>query len=147
MVRNLKVIGCQSDRLVLSLEFDGFRKGRVYMVCRPVVDAKMQLLTLEDIDFEIKTKAFLLKSAEWLLGNRIRNEIEKKAKIDMSESLNSLLKTLEDKLNQPLTSGVNVYSKLNELRINSLVLGETHLYVRTNLTGELKIAIDLDDER
>mgnify|MGYP002025891422 FL=1 len=147
VVRNLKVIGCQSDRLVLCLEFDGFRKGRVYMVCRPVVDANMQLLTLEDIDFEIKTKAFLLKSAEWLLGNRIRNEIEKKAKIDMSESLNSLLKTLEDRLNQPLASGVNVHSKLNELRINSLVLGKTHLYVRTNLTGNLKIAVDLDDER
>jgi len=147
VVRNLKVIGCQSDRLVLCLEFDGFRKGRVYMVCRPVVDAKMQLLTLEDIDFEIKTKAFLLKSAEWLLGNRIRNAIEKKAKIDMSESLNSLLKTIEDRLNQPLASGVNVHSKLNELRINSLVLGKTHLYIRTQMNGEVKIVIESDEYR
>ena len=145
VVRNLKVIGCQSDKLVLRLEFDGFRKGRVYMVCRPEMDIEKQVLTLKDIDFELKTKAFLLKSAEWLLGNRIRNEIAKKAKIDMSENLNSLLATLESKLNGPLAPGVNVFSDLDELRLNALVLGKTHLYIRTKLTGKVKIAIDSNE--
>ncbi len=145
VVRNLKVIGCQSNRLVLRLEFDGFRKGKVYMVCRPEMDIDQQVLTLKDIDFEIKTRAFLLKSAEWLLGNRIRNEIEKKAEIDMSESLNSLLAILESKLNGTLAPGVNVFSDLDELRLNSLVLGKTHLYIRTKLTGKVKIAIDSNE--
>ena len=145
VVRNLKVIGCQSNRLVLRLEFDGFRKGKIYMVCRPEMDIDQQVLTLKDIDFEIKTRAFLLKSAEWLLGNRIRNEIAKKAKIDMSENLNSLLATIESKLNAPLAPGVNVLSNLDELRLNSLVLGKTHLYIRTKLTGKVKIAIESNE--
>lgn len=145
VVRNLKVIGCQANRLVLRLEFDGFRKGKVYMVCRPEMDIEQQVLTLKDIDFELKTKALLLKSAEWLLGNRIRNEIAKKAKIDMSENLNSLRITLESKLNRPLAPGVNVHSNLDDLRFNALVLGKTHLYIRTKLTGKVKIVIDSNE--
>lgn len=145
VVRNLKVIGCQANRLVLRLEFDGFRKGKVYMVCRPEMDIEKQVLTMRDIDFELKTKAFLLKSAEWLMGNRIRNEIEKKAKIDMSENLNSLMTTLESKLNRPLAPGVNVHSNLDDLRLNALVLSKTHLYIRTKLTGDVKIVIDSNE--
>ena len=145
VVRNLKVIGCQANRLVLRLEFDGFRKGKVYMVCRPEMDIEQQVLTLKDIDFELKTKALLLKSAEWLLGNRIRNEIAKKAKIDMSENLNSLMTTIENKLNRPLAPGVNVHSNLDDLRFNALVLGKTHLYIRTKLTGKVKIVIDSNE--
>ena len=145
VVRNLKVIGCQSNQLVLRLEFDGFRKGKIYLVCRPEMDIDQQVLTLKDIDFEIKTRAFLLKSAEWLLGNRIRNEITKKAKIDMSENLNSLLATIESKLNTKLAPGVNVLSNLDELRLNSLVLGKTHLYIRTKLTGKVKISIESNE--
>jgi hypothetical protein len=145
VVRNLKVIGCQANRLVLRLEFDGFRKGTVYMVCRPEMDIEQQVLTLKDIDFELKTKALLLKSAEWLLGNRIRNEIAKKAKIDMSENLNLLMTTLESKLNRPLAPGVNVHSNLDDLRFNALVLGKTHLYIRTKLTGKVKIVIDSNE--
>ncbi len=147
VVRNLKVIGCQSNRLVLRLEFDGYRKGRVYLVCTPEMDIDQQVLTLNNIDFELKTKAFLLKSAEWLLSNRIRNEIAKKAKIDMSENLNSLLTTLESKLNGSLAPGVNVHSQLDQLRLNSLVLGETHLYIRTKLSGKVKIAIESNGKR
>jgi hypothetical protein len=111
------------------------------------MDIDQQVLTLNNIDFELRTKAFLLKSAEWLLGNRIRNEIAKKAKIDMSENLNSLLTTLESKLNGSLAPGVNVYSNLDQLRLNSLVLGETHLYIRTKLSGKVKIAIESDGKR
>ena len=145
VVRNLRVIGCQSNKLVLRLEFDGFRKGRVYMICRPEMDIDQQVLTLRDIDFELKTKAFLLKSAEWLLSNRIRNEITKKVKIDMSESLNLLLSTMESRLNRPLAPGVNLHSNLDDLRLNALVLGKTHLYIRTRLTGKVKIVIDSNE--
>ena len=63
----------------------------------------------------------------------------------MSENLNSLLATLESKLNGPLAPGVNVFSDLDELRLNALVLGKTHLYIRTKLTGRVKIAIDSNE--
>ena len=106
------------------------------------MNLETQVLSLTEVDFDIKTKALLLKSAEWLLGNKIKNEIEQEAKIDMSEKLNSLRNTLEDKLNGELVSGINIKSRFDELRVSDVLLSDTHLYVRANLTGSLTVGIE-----
>ena len=141
VVRNLDIIGTQSEHLVLRLEFDGFRKGVIYLVCRPNMDFEKQILRLEDIDFEIKTKALLLKSAQWLLGNRIKNEIMERAKIDLSSNVKKLLSALENRLNGEVYPGFNVNSKLDLLRVNKIILGPSKLYVRTNITGKVNLDI------
>ena len=141
VVRNLDIIGTQSEQLVLRLVFDGFRKGVIYLVCRPNMDFEKQILRLEDIDFEIKTKALLLKSAQWLLGNRIKNEIMERAKIDLSSNVKKLLSALENRLNGEVYPGFNVNSKLDLLRVNKIILGPSKLYVRTNITGKVNLDI------
>ena len=142
VVRNLRVVGTQSGQLVLRMEFEGFRNGMIYLICRPIMDLETQVLRLEDVDFELKTKALLLKSAEWLLGNRIKNTIMEKSKIDMSSNLSMLLSTLESKLNGEVSPGVNVTTKLNLLRINKILLGPKRLYVRTNISGNVNVDVN-----
>ena len=142
LVRNLRVVGTQSGQLVLRMEFEGFRNGMIYLICRPIMDLETQVLRLEDVDFELKTKALLLKSAEWLLGNRIKNTIMEKSKIDMSSNLNMLLSTLESKLNGEVSPGVNVTTKLDLLRINKILLGPKRLYVRTNISGNVNVDVN-----
>jgi hypothetical protein len=124
------------------MEFEGFRNGMIYLICRPIMDLETQVLRLEDVDFELKTKALLLKSAEWLLGNRIKNTIMEKSKIDMSSNLNMLLSTLESKLNGEVSPGVNVTTKLDLLRINKILLGPKRLYVRTNISGNVNVDVN-----
>jgi hypothetical protein len=124
------------------MEFEGFRNGMIYLICRPIMDLETQVLCLEDVDFELKTKALLLKSAEWLLGNRIKNTIMEKSKIDMSSNLNMLLSTLESKLNGEVSPGVNVTTKLDLLRINKILLGPKRLYVRTNISGNVNVDVN-----
>ena len=142
IVREIRVIGSQSNKLILRLDFEGFRKGTLYLVCRPVMNSETQTLSLTEVDFDIKTKALLLKSAKWLLGNKIKKEIEQKAQIDMSTKLNSLRSTLESKLNGELASGVHVKGKLDELRVRDILLSDSHLYVRASLTGSLTVGIE-----
>ena len=142
MVRNLRVVGTQSGQLVLRMEFEGFRNGMIYLICRPIMDLETHVLRLEDVDFELKTKALLLKSAEWLLWNRIKNTIMEKSKIDMSSNLSMLLSTLESKLNGEVSPGVNVTTKLNLLRINKILLGPKRLYVRTNISGNVNVDVN-----
>jgi hypothetical protein len=124
------------------MEFEGFRNGMIYLICRPIMDLETQVLCLEDVDFELKTKALLLKSAEWLLGNRIKNTIMEKSKIDMSSNLSMLLSTLESKLNGEVSPGVNVTTKLDLLRINKILLGPKRLYVRTNISGNVNVDVN-----
>ena len=106
------------------------------------MDLETQVLRLEDVDFELKTKALLLKSAEWLLGNRIKNTIMEKSKIDMSSNLNMLLSTLESKLKGEVSPGVNVTTKQDLLRINKILLGPKRLYVRTNISGNVNVDVN-----
>ena len=65
-----------------------------------------------------------------------------KSKIDMSSNLNMLITTLESKLNGEVYPGVNVYTKLDLLRINKIFLGPKRLYVRTNITGNINVDIN-----
>ena len=142
IIKELSIIGTNSGKLVFRVVFDGFRKGTLYLIGTPEIDGINQVLSFNDIDFEFKTKSLLLKSSEWLLSKSVIQEIQQKAKIDLSENLNTIKGNLKDKLTGELIDGVHSESNIKELKVLKLLLSSDSIAIRTSITGDLKITID-----
>ncbi|MDG2153456.1 MAG: DUF4403 family protein, partial [Crocinitomicaceae bacterium] len=117
IIKDLSIIGVSDGKLVFKVVFDGHRNGIFYLIGTPVLDEVNQVLSFEDIDFEIKTKSFLLKSAQWLMSKSLINQIKAKSSIDLSQKLSAVKSQLMEKLNGKINDGVVAETSINDLRI------------------------------
>ncbi len=142
LLKEVKIIGTNHGRLIFKVNFGGARKGTLYLTGIPSLDEVHQVLSFDDLDFEIKTKSFLLKSSQWLLNRKILNQIKDKSTIDLSSKFSELKSTLKSRLTGKIHKGINTQIQFYDLRISKLLLTSNQIAIRTNLTGNLKIRID-----
>ena len=97
---------------------------------------------MEEVDFDIKTKSILLKSAKWLFSDRIIQEIKTKAIFELAPIIKDAQEKINKELNSTLTKGVNLNGEIEEILIKNLFLDSKNLVIRTNFRGEMKLKIE-----
>jgi hypothetical protein len=85
-------------KLILAIQFSGTKKGTLYLQGIPSFDNGTKTLELTKLEYDLKTKSILLKSAKWLFSNRIYSELEKATKLDLSTQFNELKKSIDRNL-------------------------------------------------
>lgn len=135
----LQIQNAQGSKLNLALKFSGSKKGILYLTATPQFDSKLQLLSFPDLDYDIKTKSLLLKSAKWLFDKRIMDALKEKALIDMKAYLDELKILINDEINQEITPGVFMSGKVHKLDAELLHPGNAFLFIRFSSQGNLSI--------
>ena len=141
-VIRLDAVGIASSsgkQLNLWVQFNGKKKGVLYFVGTPVFDEENQVISFPDLEFDIKTKNALLKSAEWLFSRKITDLVRKEATFDLKPELDKMKSTIGAGLNGPISTGVNLQGSIEHLRINSIYPDANQLIIRTSAKGNASI--------
>ncbi len=134
----VKVSGLDKNRLVLAIQFSGTKKGILYLQGVPYFDNTTKILELSKLEFDLKTKSILLKSAKWLFSNRIYTELEKATKLDLTAQFNELKKTIDRNL-QKKTGDLILQGKTHDVSVVHIFPTVDHLYLRTCLKAQLNV--------
>ncbi len=138
VVTRLRLFAVES-RLGVEVDFEGSKKGTLYLTGIPVYDSISQHIRVDDLQFDLKTKNILLKSAKWILSDKIRKEMQKAMNIDMKPQINEAKKMMNEALNTQYEYGIKLSGKINELKITDYQLRAEELWVRVFLQGGLKV--------
>ena len=101
------------DKLVVALNVDGSLNGTIYLAGRPVYDKDSSAIRILDLDFDIRTKNVLVKSASWVYHKGIVNMVKDKLSYPVGDQLLQVRKMLQAWLDQN--------QKLNMFRINGRI--------------------------
>ena len=140
-IDHVKILGPQGERLMLSVQFSGKKKGTLYLVVQPYID-QQQHLKVREVDYELRTKSVLLHSAKWILSSKLKEQLTAKIDADMSPILAETKTAIEQQINGEITKGVWLSGKIEELSVQNLILTTGHLVIDSRLTGRLKLKID-----
>jgi len=140
-IDQVKILGPQGDRLVLSVQFSGTKKGTLYLVVQPYIDLE-QHLRIREVDYELRTKSVLLHSAKWMLNSKLKEQLTTHIDVDLSPILTESKAAIEQQINSEITEGVWLAGKIEELSVQNLFLTTGHLIVDLRLTGVLKLKIE-----
>lgn len=88
-VTDAKVYG-SDEFLILQADVEGTAKGRVFFRGQPRYDTAAEAFTVDDFDFDVKTKAILVKTANWLLHGNVQEQIRTKLWFPMENSIKIL---------------------------------------------------------
>lgn len=141
IVKSCSLYGVDNENLIIKVDFEGSQKGVFYVTGKPAYDPISRIIELADLDFDIKSKNMLLKTAEWLFNRRIINELKKHARFDLSSYLNSAITTFNQQLNKEWMPGIQTSGKVQDIKIVKIYPLREHLTVRGNCSGNISLRV------
>ncbi|HET6724126.1 MAG TPA: DUF4403 family protein, partial [Chitinophagaceae bacterium] len=142
VVDNCRIYGTGNEKLIIKMSFSGSNSGIAYFTGKPFYDEKKKIIEVRDIDFDVKTKNLLLKSADWLFNKRITTEIARVSKFDLSTYVDTAKILINRQLNTEWIKGVKTTGTVNDLKIAGFYPLTEYFIIRSNANGDLMIKVD-----
>ena len=141
-IEDLELYG-QGNKLIVNTKLSGSYNGSIYLTGRPVYNPKKNVVDIKDLDFTLETRNFLHKSAAWLLKGTLRKRIEENMNFLLQYNLNELKNQLQEQLNNyPITRGIVLDGKLEDLNIQDAFLSTEAIRVDVALVGRLNVQVN-----
>lgn len=145
VIKDCKLYGSGNEKLIIKLNFGGTDDGTMYLTGKPVYDKTTHILELKGIDFDIKSKDALLKTAEWLFSRRIVNEISRSTRFDLTSYIDSAKVNINRQLNYEWVKGISSRGTIDDIQLIGIYPLDHSLIIRSNCTGSLSLKADSVD--
>jgi len=141
-----------ADYILIRLDLEGKQltgnhktiKGTVYMQGVPYYDPEDMTIKVKNLDYSVKTKNVLIKSAGWLLKAGLENEVRKHLVFPLKDKLEDTRQALQKSINNNVRINDNAYFKGNVNSIEPLAIYLTpfSIMATVNAKGTVTIVID-----
>ncbi|HZI52267.1 MAG TPA: DUF4403 family protein [Chitinophagaceae bacterium] len=142
VVQDCRLYGTGNEKLIIKMSFSGSNSGIAYFTGKPFYDADKKMIEVRDIDFDVKTKNLLLKSADWLFNKRITNEITRVSKFELAAYIDTAKNMIDRQLNTELIRGVKSTGTIKDLKIAGFYPMTEYFIIRSNASGDLMIKVE-----
>ena len=141
-VRDIEIAGAKNGLAEVRLDLTGSIKGKVCVTGKAVYNEKTQLLSIENMDFDIQTKNNFEKARNWLLKGIIISKIKPHLKFPLKDAFDEA-KVLADNMlaGYKLYEGVSLNGRLDSLSIGGVDLTETGFRVVIVVKGFVAVGV------
>ena len=141
-IQNLNIYG-QDEDIIIGATVDGSMKGKIYFRGKPVYDAATSTVEITNIDFDIKTKSLLFKSADWLFKSTIIKKMTPYLKFPLEQSLTEAKEMIQKEIKSyEIMKGITMNGSLDELTIDGIFPTPTGMRVLVSTKGKIKLKVD-----
>ncbi len=88
------------EMLMLKAQLSGDLEGEVFLNGKPGYDPKKRELFVEDFDFELKSRAFILKAADWLYHDNFLRQIQDLLRVPLSNEISQIPQLINKAIEQ-----------------------------------------------
>jgi hypothetical protein len=139
-ITSASVAGAQG-RAVITVELQGRANGRVSLAGRPVYDAALGTLRVEDLDYTFESRSWIENTAEWLFRSSLKKLLQERANLFLDQSFRGMKDQLQLALNRPLAGGVQLKGSVNDLRLGQVRVLEDRFRVDAFAEGDLSLEV------
>lgn len=140
-LEEVTIFGANAKRISLAVRFSGSKKGVLYLDGTPEFDSSSQRISFPDLDFNVKTKSALLKSAKWLFDEKVTEKLRQAAVFEMKAYLDAARIQIISNLNGEITQGVSMHGDLSGLELTFIHPANKQLFIRLQAKGNLRIVM------
>lgn len=140
IVDSVKVYGL-GTKVAIKVNFSGSNNGVIYLVGTPTYDAVKHELSFPDLSFDIQTRAWILKAANWMFNGKITDVIRQKAIYNFGKFIADNKIRLQNQLSRNLGNNIHSDVTVQDMDIQSIFPTSEKLIVRTLLDGQVKVKV------
>jgi hypothetical protein len=128
-------------KIAIKVNFSGSNTGVIYLVGTPTYKAIKHELSFPDLTFDLQTKAWMLRTANWMFNGRITEAIKSKATYNFTKFLAENKGTLQNQLSRDMGNGIRSEVVIQGMDIQAIFPATDKLTVRTLLNGQIKVKV------
>lgn len=141
IVQHTSVSGDDEGNMNIRVDFTGSFDGTAYFVGKPVYNEEKKTIEVQDLDYDLKTRNLLLKTAKWLFNKKIVSELKSYTSFDLSQYYDTARTGLNSWLNREWTKGIRGNGSVTDLKLTSVYALPEHLLIRSNCAGKLNVVV------
>lgn len=112
-------------------------KGNLYFKASPQLENG--ILKLSNVDFDVKTRNVLVKSLSWLLQKKITEEIESKAKVNLTKEIDKERLKFNEKYGNFETDELLINAELENANVVDFSLQKEGIFLQGMADGTLQV--------
>lgn len=140
-IDDIKVFG-QNDKMVVDTKLVGDFNGSLYITGTPIYDPITRIITMKDMDFDLNTKNFFARGANWLFHKGLVKMMQNNFKIPVGEQLDGMKNIISESLKSyVLANGVTMNGAIDALEIEKVYLMPNSIRIAINSKGKLNLIV------
>jgi hypothetical protein len=140
-VNNIKLFG-QEDKMVVETGLSGSFNGNIYLVGKPVYEPAKNAIIMRDVDFDVNTRNYLLKSASWLFDKVLVNKVAQSMVFPLDQNINTIKTDMNKQLsNYSVAPGVWLNGQVKDIHIEEVFIKPGGIWVKIFSSGRLMVDI------
>ncbi len=141
IIKNVQLNGAEDGKVEILVDFDGDKKGSLFLTGTPQLDTSSQVIIIPDLDYSLKSKDFILNVGKTFFSNKILHALREKATISIADLVQQNKKSIDAQLNKKIMDGVFSTGSLTDIRVLSLIAGKDVLQAQTCTRANASIVI------
>jgi hypothetical protein len=128
------------DKFVIKIATTGSLEGIFYLTGKPRFDSQTNIFSVEDVDFDMQTRSLLLQSADWFLHGTIRNRIQEKLNMDLTQRMEQSRELARKAITQvQLADHLHLRGDIKALQFSDALILKDKISIQVNAEGESAI--------
>ncbi|MDK2909175.1 MAG: hypothetical protein PWR20_742 [Bacteroidales bacterium] len=139
VIKELRLFGSEG-KLVAETRVEGSINGKLYFTGKPYYNPETRQVSLQDFDFELKTRNLLHKSAAWLLQSTIKKQVAQRLCFDLDSQIDALQQGIDEWTeNFEPAEGIKIKGKVENLEPNAIHIAHDALIIYLKASGNIEI--------
>lgn len=141
-VTDVKLYG-DANELAIRAGLKGSLNGYIYFKGVPYYDPVTRSVTLRNMDYDLDTRSFLVKTANWLLQSRLRKSLQSAMTFPVGEPIEEARKRIQVLLNRnQVAKGVTLSGKIESIKPDQVYLTDGSIYAIVFAKGSVNLHVE-----
>ncbi len=141
-VDNLQIFA-QNDKMVVNAKFTGDYAGSLYLIGTPKFDGQKNTIYLDNVDYDLQTKDFLLKSAKWLFDKTILKKMKEACVFPLDANVLAFKTMMNDQLkNYRMNPNVSIKGAVEDIKVTDIQLQKDKIKIWVTSKGKLNLDVE-----
>jgi hypothetical protein len=130
-------------RLVLRVGLSGDARGTVYLEGTPAYDSIGRQVVVPDLDFTLESRHALAGPADWLLHDRLRDQLRDAAHFPVGDRMDNLHREVNGALERPLGRYAQLSGRIDAWHPTAIMVTRTGIATLGEASGEARVRVTL----
>jgi hypothetical protein len=140
IVDSMRIYGI-GTKIAMKINFSGSNVGAIYLVGTPTYDPAKHELSFPDLTFDLKSRAWMLRSANWMFNGKITDIIRQKSAYNFSKFIADSKTKIQSQITQGMASYIHPEVSIQATDIQAIYPTADKLIVRTLMNGQVKVKV------
>ncbi|NTW49733.1 MAG: DUF4403 family protein [Chlorobiales bacterium] len=143
------------NKVILKIDFKAKRPGlwvlndmdgQIFMEGTPKYNDGLREITIENFDYDLKTKEYLTRENSWLLDDKFVQSIKEQLRFDLRENIDGAMKAVQNAIvNRELEKGVMLNGSIKQIGSAYLYITNDGFLLQVILQGSASISVTSPD--